>query len=261
MIAVRRLLRWFAALTLCALLAACGQDSEPARGPVVLAASSMQEALEDAAAAWSAGGSAEESAGERAEPVLSFAASSALARQVRQGAPADVFVSADEAWMDDLEAGGLLRPGTRADVAGNRLVVIRPQGAAPRTLADLGGDKLALADPAAVPAGRYARAALESLGLWSGVRDNVVAAENVRAALALVERGEAALGIVYATDALASDKVEVVERLPAGSHPPIRYPAAVIGDSAHPEAEAFAAFLTSAEAKAIFARRGFEPAE
>ena len=220
---------------------------------MVLAASSLQEAMTDAVEAWEAQG--------HPEPALSFAASSALARQVESGAPADIFVSADEAWMDELETNGLLRAGSRGDLLGNRLVAIAPKGAAPIALADLGDGRLALADPEAVPAGRYAKAALETLGLWDGLEDNVVPAENVRAALALVERGEAALGIVYATDALASDRVQVVERLPAGSHPPIRYPVAILAASANPGAQALRAFLASREARAIFERRGFEPVE
>lgn len=235
------------------LLAACGGAPAEERGPVVLAASSLQEAMTDAAEAWEARG--------HPQPALSFAASSALARQVEQGAPADIFVSADEAWMDDLESKGLLRAGSRGDLLGNRLVQIAPKGAAPVALADLGDGRLALADPEAVPAGRYAKAALETLGLWDGLEDNVVPAENVRAALALVERGEAPLGIVYATDALASDKVEVVERLPAGSHPPIRYPVAILAASTSPDAQDLRAFLASGEARAIFERRGFEPVE
>ena len=218
---------------------------------MVLAASSLQEAMTDAAEAWEAQG--------HPEPALSFAASSALARQIEQGAPADIFVSADEAWMDDLESKGLLRAGSRGDLLGNRLVMIAPKGAAPVALADLGDGRLALAE--AVPAGRYAKAALETLGLWDRLADNVVPAENVRAALALVERGEAALGIVYATDALASDKVEVVEGLPADSHPPIRYPVAILAASTNPDAQALRAFLASGEARAIFERRGFEPVE
>jgi molybdate transport system substrate-binding protein len=124
-------------------------------------------------------------------------------------------------------------------------------------LAELGEGRLALADPAAVPAGKYAKAALESLGQWQAAEAKVVPAENVRAALALVERGEAALGIVYATDAIASDAVEVLETFPEGSHPPIRYPAAVLAGSRHAEAAGFLEFLRSDRARAIFAKHGF----
>ena len=228
---------------------ACSQSSEPGQGPVVLAASSLQGALEEAAGAWTAHG--------HPAPVLSFAASSALARQVEQGAPADLFVSADEEWMDTLAGENLLRAGTRTDLLSNRLVLVTRKDGGVRRLADLGSGKLALADPAAVPAGKYAKAALESLGQWQAVEANVVPAENVRAALALVERGEAALGIVYATDALASGKVEVLETLPESSHPPIRYPAAVLAGSRNGDAAAFLAFLSSDGARRIFAQHGF----
>jgi molybdate transport system substrate-binding protein len=238
------------ALLIPALLA-CGQaaDRDGARGPVVLAASSLQESLEEVADAWAAEG--------HAAPVLSFAASSALARQVEQGAPADLFVSADEEWMDTLAGQGLLRTGTRTDLFSNRLVLIAKAGGTVRSLAELGDGRLALADPDAVPAGKYAKAALESLGQWQAVEARVAPAENVRAALALVERGEAPLGIVYATDALASDAVEVIETFPESSHPPIRYPAAVLADSKHPDAAAFLAFLSSDAARQIFAKHGF----
>ena len=233
------------------LLAACGGTDRSERGPMVLAAASLQESLEDAAAAWTARG--------RAAPVLSFAATSALARQVEQGAPADLFISADEEWMDILAGQGLLRAGTRRDLLGNRLVLVAKRGSEVRSLAALGDRRLALADPAAVPAGKYARAALESLGEWQAVESRIAPAENVRAALALVERGEAPLGIVYATDALASSEVEVVRELPAASHPPIRYPAAVLAGSKHPESAAFLEFLSSAEARRVFLRHGFGP--
>lgn len=215
----------------------------------MLAASSLQEALTEVAAAWKDHG--------HAAPVLSFAATSALARQVQQGAPADLFFSADEEWMDRLDHAGLVRSGTRGDVIGNQLVLIGPKGTAAHGLADLGDGRLSLADPAAVPAGKYAKAALESLGQWDAVAAKVAPAENVRAALALVERGEAPLGIVYATDALASDKVQVVATLPASSHPPIRYAVAVLTASQHPDAAGFRQFLQSAEAARIFEKHGF----
>jgi molybdate transport system substrate-binding protein len=233
-----------------ATLLACGKAAdEPTTGPVVLAASSLQESLEDVAKAWAAKG--------HAMPVLSFAASSALARQIEQGAPADLFVSADADWMDTLEKQRLLRAGTRGEILTNRLVLVTRKGGPVRSLADLGDWRLALADPGAVPAGKYARAALESRGQWQAVEARVVPAENVRAALALVERGEAALAIVYSTDAMASDAVDVIETFPEGSHPPIRYPAAVLAGSAHPDAAEFRTFLASDEAQRIFARYGF----
>lgn len=216
----------------------------------MLAAASLQEAMGEAADAWAMGG--------HPAPVLSFAGTSALARQIEQGAPADLFVSADEEWMDTLERQGLLRPGTRGDLLGNRLVLIAPKGSAARGLADLGDGRLALADTEAVPAGKYAKAALEHLGEWPGVADRIAPAENVRAALALVERGEAPLGIVYATDAMASAKVRVVRVFPADSHPPIRYPVAILATASDPDAAALRAFLASPEAQRIFARHGFQ---
>lgn len=215
--------------------------------------------MEAAADAWTAKG--------HLRPVLSFAATSALARQIESGAPAHLFLSADEQWMDSVEKAGSVRPGTRAVLAGNAIVIIAPaqsgippelnQGALTRALGNDG--RLAMADPDAVPAGRYGKAALESLGLWGVAASRLARAENVRAALALVERGEAPLGIVYATDAAASNGVRIVARLPEASHPPIRYPIAALTNADHPDAEAFRQFLLSDEGRAIFARFGFLP--
>lgn len=228
-----------------------------ARGPLVLAAASLQEAMTDAADRWAMKG--------HARPVLSFAASSALARQVEAGAKADLFAPADEAWMDYLQGRGLLRAGTRARLAANRLVLIAPAGSKvaldirrgfPLAQA-LGAGRLAMADPAAVPAGRYGRAALIALGVWDGVAGKVAAAESVRAALALVARGAAPLGVVYATDARATKDVRVVGVFPAASHAPITYPVARLKAGTHGEAEAFRRFLISDEGRAILARRGF----
>jgi molybdate transport system substrate-binding protein len=224
-----------------------------ARAPLVLAAASLQESMTAAASAWAAKG--------RAKPVCSFAASSALARQIAAGAVADLFVSADEPWMDDIEKRGLIAPGTRAPFLGNRLVVVRPKGARGDVRAPLakllGGGPLALADPDAVPAGRYAKASLQKLGAWDVVAGRVVRGESVRAALAFVERGAAPFGIVYATDAQASSGVEVVRVLPDASHPPIRYPLARLKASTSPDAEPFRRFLLGGEGRAIFRRFGF----
>lgn len=227
------------------------------RGPVVFAAASLQESLSEAANAWAAKG--------HAKPVLSFAASSALARQVITGAPADLFLSADEPWMDAVAKAGLLRAGPRATLLGNRLVLIAPVASKARLtpargfpLAKaLGAGRLALADPDTVPAGKYAKAALIRLGVWPSVAGKLAPAENVRAALALVERGAAPLGIVYATDARASKAVRVVGALPASSHPPIRYPVALLKASRHKDAAGFRTFLFSKQGRAIFARHGF----
>lgn len=225
--------------------------------PVVLAAASLQESLSAAADAWARTG--------HPRPVISFAASSALARQVEAGAPADLFVSADEEWMDYLAQRRLVAPGSRADFLTNRLVLVAPAASplrlavAPRMAlgAALGPGRLALADPDSVPAGRYAREALTRLGAWPQVAGKLARAENVRAALALVARGEAPLGVVYATDALAEPRVRVVDAFPVGSHRPITYPLARIARSTNPEGEAFRRFLLSPAARAIFRRYGF----
>lgn len=250
-----RRLVFFIGLYLAALSSALAQQA----GPLVLAAASLQESLNDAATAWAAQG--------HDRPVLSFAASSALARQIEAGAPADLFISADEPWMDDVAAKGLIVPGTRLPFLSNRLVLIAPVGSGVRLSIGprfplaraLGSGRLAMADPDAVPAGRYGKAALEKLGVWPSVAGKVAPAENVRAALALVERREASLGIVYATDARASAKVRVVGVFPVGSHPPIVYPLARLKTSVHKDAEGFRRFLLSRQGKAIFARYGFSP--
>ena len=227
------------------------------RGPVVLAAASLQESLTEAANVWAAKG--------HAKPILSFAASSALARQVIAGAPADLFLSADEEWMDAVARAGLLRVGTRTTLLGNRLVLIAPAPSKVRLTPArgfpiakaLGTGRLAIADPDAVPAGKYAKAALTALGVWPSVAAKTAPAENVRAAMALVERGAAPLGIVYATDARASKSVRIVGTFPAASHPPIRYPVALLKASRNKDAAAFRAFLLSKQGRAIFARHGF----
>lgn len=227
-------------------------------GPVVLAAASLQETLTEAANAW---------AGRRhAKPVLSFASSSALARQIEAGAPADLFISADEEWMDYVAKKGLVQPGTRASFLSNRLVLIAPADSRARPIVIgrnfplarlLGNGRLAMADPNAVPAGKYGKAALSNLGIWGAVSQRVASAENVRAAMALVERGEAPYGIVYATDARASRGVKVVGTFPADTHAPITYPIARLKTSSNRDAEVFRRFLLSPAGKAIFARRGF----
>jgi molybdate transport system substrate-binding protein len=228
-----------------------------ARGPLVLAASSLQESLTEAANAWTAQG--------HERPVISFAASSALARQVLAGAPADLFVSADEVWMNAVAAKGRIRPATRARMLTNRLVLVAPAASKARlTIAPnfplasvLGTGRLAMADPDSVPAGLYGKEALTRLGIWQNVAPKLARAENVRAALALVERGEAPFGIVYATDALASRAVRVIGTFPANSHSPITYPIATLTAATNPDAEGFRRFLLSPAGKAIFARRGF----
>jgi len=225
----------------------------------VLAASSLQEALQAEADAWAKQ--------DHPQPVISFAASSALARQIESGAPADLFLSADEEWMDAADKAGALRKGTRRDLLGNSIVLVAPKASAATVDlsraasldAAIGKGRLAMANPDAVPAGKYGKAALTQLKLWDQVAGKVAATDNVRAALALVESGEAPLGIVYATDAAASAKVRVVATFPAGSHPPIRYSVAILAASTSGQADSFEHFLKSTMGRAIFARYGFIP--
>ena len=195
------------------------------------------------------------------------AASSALARQIEAGAAADVFFSADLEWMDYLEQRQLLRPGSRRDVVLNRLVLIAPAASSVRVklapgvdlLGALGAGRLATGDPDSVPVGKYAHAALSKLGVWDRVASRIVRAENVRAALAFVARGEAPLGIVYRTDALAEKRVRIVDVFPEDTHPPIVYPIALTR-RAGPAAQQLEDFLTSEAARAVFRRYGFQPA-
>lgn len=195
----------------------------------------------------------------------SYASSSTLARQIEQGAPADVYVSANPQWMDYLDQRGLLAAGTRIDLLGNALVLIAPRGSAIDLAiapgfplaATLAGGRLAMGDPDHVPAGMYGRAALETLDVWSGVAARIIRADNVRVALALVSRGEAPLGIVYRSDAVADPGVRVVDAFPAASHPPIVYPAALTAESRHPAAAEFLRFLRSPAAASLFERYGF----
>jgi molybdate transport system substrate-binding protein len=227
-----------------------------AHAQLVFAAASLKNALDEVAAV------------SPGRPTVSYGASSALAKQIEGGAPAQVFLSADLDWMDYLEQRRLIREGTRRNLLGNKLVLIAP--AASTVKADIGpgfplarllGDgRLATADPAHVPAGKYTRAALEKLGVWDSVAGRLAAAENVRAALALVARGEAPLGSVYATDAVAEPKVRVVAAFPEGLHPAIVYPVALT--AAAPAAGSAADFLNllrSPVARRVFEKHGFTP--
>jgi molybdate transport system substrate-binding protein len=224
----------------------------------VFAAASLKNALDAVAAGY------ERETGRRVS--ISYAASSALAKQIEQGAPADLFVSADLDWMDYLQERGLVRRETRRSLVGNRLVLVAPaESPAPVALtpgslaAALGRGRLAIAAVAAVPAGKYGKAALENLGLWREVAGRLAQAENVRAALAFVARGEAPLGIVYETDARAEPDVAVVARFPETSHPAIVYPVAITAASQSPHANAFLDALRNPRHAAIFAREGFRP--
>ncbi len=223
----------------------------------ILAASSLTEAMTDLAAAWARAG--------HPRPVLVFAASSALARQLEAGAPADVFVSADEEWMTYAQDRKLIDPRTRATLATNHLVLVVPIASPARVAIRPGFDLAALVgtgrwvtgDPDAVPVGRYARQALTKLGAWAAAAPRLARTENVRAALAFVERGDAAAGIVYATDARASAKVRIAGVFPAASHAPIRYPVAATRGAQAPQTTRFLAFLRSPAARRLLGARGF----
>jgi molybdate transport system substrate-binding protein len=223
----------------------------------VFAAASLTNVLQEVGDAYTA---------ESRIPVrFSFAASSALARQIESGAPADVFVSADQEWMDYLQSRNLIAPATRTNIVTNDLVLIAPADSglalkiAPgfALAAALGtSGRMATGDPASVPVGKYARAALTALGVWSSVENRIVAADNVRTALNFVARGEAPVGIVYATDARSEPKVRVLDVFPASSHETISYPAATTG-GAVPEAANFLRFLSGPVARALFLKAGF----
>lgn len=197
--------------------------------------------------------------------VVSYAASSALARQIERGAPADLFISADFEWINYLEQRKLLRAGSRVNLASNRLVLIAPADSktvltiAPKfsLAAALGDSRLAVADPDNVPAGKYGKAALEALGVWRDVAPKTARAENVRAALALVARGEAPFGIVYSTDAVAERKVRLVDTFPVHLHPPIAYTAALLADSRSKAAGTLLQYLRTSEARGVWRKFGF----
>jgi molybdate transport system substrate-binding protein len=225
---------------------------------VVFAAASLKNALDEIAQTWS------KDTGKPA-PKISYAASSALARQIEQGAPADMFISADLDWMDYVAGKNLIKADTRFNLLGNKIVLIAPKDSKTTTLAISGADlakalaggRLSMANIDSVPAGKYGKAALEKLGAWTAVKDSIAQAENVRAALLLVARGEAPLGIVYSTDAAAEPTVKTVATFPEDSHPPIIYPAALTKDSRNADAKPFLDFLRSAKARTVFEKQGF----
>ena len=225
---------------------------------LVFAAASLKNALDDAIISY------RQQSGDQIS--ASYAASSALARQIASGAPADIFISADLDWMDYAQRHNLIRPETRKNLLGNRLVLIAPASHAADVeiapnfpLAELLGDgRLAMADPDSVPAGKYGKMALEALGVWSSVEGRVARAENVRAALFFVSRQEAPFGIVFETDAAADKNVKIVGVFPDGTHPPIIYPVAVTARSKNPDAGKFLNFLESEAAAPIFEKQGFK---
>lgn len=223
----------------------------------VFAAASLKEALDSQARAFEA------AKGHRV--AISYAGSNALARQIEAGAPAAIFISADTDWVDYVEQKQLAVPGSRMNLLRNDLVLVAP-AASTATLkiapgfalaAALGKGRLAMAN-AAVPAGKYAQASLGALGVWDAVSPKVAGAENVRAALALVSRGEAPFGIVYRTDALADKGVRIVDAFPAGTHPPIVYPLVVLKAAKGNAPRDFAAWLAAPEARATWVRHGFQ---
>ena len=243
-----------AALAVCAVLLA---SHASAADVTVFAAASLKEAMDEQARNFQAatGG----------KVIVAYGASNALAKQIEAGAPADLFVSADRDWMDYLDARRHVAPGTRSNLLGNRLVLIAPASSA-GTLklapgfglaAALGSDKLAMANPDSVPAGKYGRSALEKLGVWSSLEKQVARTDTVRAALALVSRGEAPFGIVYRTDALADKGVRIVDTFPADSHPPIIYPIGLVAHRKSAAAKPLYDYLRSPAAHAAWEKHGF----
>ena len=222
---------------------------------LVFAAASLTDALKEIAASWEIAG------GESV--VFNFAASSLLARQIREGAPADLFLSADEAQMDGLERAGLVVPGTRRSVLSNTLVVVVPADstlriASARDLAGKGVERIALAEPTSVPVGVYSKKFFERVGIWDALAPKVVPTENARATLAAVESGNVDAGIVYRTDAAISKHVRIAFEIPAAMGPAISYPFALVkGAPRETEARRFLAYIGSPAARAVFVRYGF----
>ncbi len=247
--------RLFAAALLLGVLVPAVQAQ--AQDLTVFAAASLKESLDAVA------GQYLRTSGFRVQP--SYFASSALAKQIENGAPADVFISADIEWMDYLDKRRLLRAGSRTNLLHNRLALIVPADSKLQIdikpgmplLDALRDGKLSMADPDSVPAGKYGRVALEKLGVWKSVERSVVRGDNVRTALNFVARGEAPLGIVYQTDAYAEKRVRIAGLFPSDTHPAIIYPVAVVAASRHAGAQSFANYLKSAEARAIFEKYGF----
>jgi molybdate transport system substrate-binding protein len=237
---------------------ACAASPAPQKATMLFAAASMRNALDEAMALF-------QKAHRGVEIKASYAASMTLARQIAAGAPADIFVSADVASMDYLAARDLIKPETRFDLLGNSLVVVAPSDSPLNSLAfteeaffvALGSGRLAIGDPASVPAGKYAKAAFEKLGLWSALEPRFAYAENVRSALVFVARKEAPLGVVYATDAKSEPKVKIVATFAEGAHPKIVYPIALTQAASGDTPTRFIKFLKGPQAKAVFLRNGF----
>jgi molybdate transport system substrate-binding protein len=246
------------AVALAAAAALCPGPANAQTSITVFAAASLKNALDEANVSFA------KQVGIKV--VVSYAATSALVRQIEAGAPADVFLSADLRWMDYAAERKLIKPDTRVNLLGNALVLIAPKASKVDNIAiskgfDIaalaGQGRIAVANMESVPAGRYAKAALQSLGAWPAAEKKLAMAENVRAALAFVARGETQVGIVYSTDAKAEPNVKVVGAFPDGSHPPVIYPVAATAATAKPEVARYLTFLRSREAKAAFERHGF----
>lgn len=254
---MRNVIRFRAAAAAIVLMALSPFQATQAQDVVVFAAASLTNALDEAGQLFERQGGA--------HTKISYAASSALAKQIESGAPADMFISADLDWMDYLEQHHLIQTATRKNLLGNRLVLVAPAESDAKAeikpgldlVGLLKGGRLAMADPDSVPAGKYGKAALEKLGVWNSVRAAVAPAETVRAALLFVSRRETPLGIVYATDAAADPRVKIVGVFPPDTHPPIIYPAALTADSKNASAARLLEFLGSAAAKPIFEKQGF----
>src|SRR5262245_6921727 len=256
----RTFLARFAALTAAALVV-CGppQGSGHAQGRdlVIFAAASLKNALDAINAQW------QKETGKKA--LISYASSSALAKQIEQGAPAQMFISADLDWMDYVAQKTLIKPETRSNLLGNRIVLIAPKDKAQSIeirpgfdLAKVLGDgRLSIANVDSVPAGKYGKAALEKLGVWPSVSNKIAQAENVRAALLLVSRGEAPLGIVYQTDAAADTNVKIIGTFTEDSQTQMIYPIALTANANHPDAASFLDYIKSAKAKPLFEAQGF----
>lgn len=245
----------FLRMVACALAASLLAAAAHAAPVTVFAAASLKNALDEVGAEY------EKSGGEAR---FSYAASSAIARQIEQGAPADIYVSADSDWMDHLAQRQLIVASSRRDLLTNRLALIAPANTKTALTirrgmpiaAALGSSRLAVAGPE-VPAGKYAKASLTALGVWDSVSGRLAQAENVRTALQYVARGESPLGIVYDTDAKAEPRVRIVGLFPEGTHPKIVYPAALVAGSKNPDAARFLAFMSSPRAAAVFRKHGF----
>ena len=251
-------LRWVLGSAVALLVPWSSQAPARAQGGdvVVFAAASLKNALDAVNAQW------QKETGKSAK--ISYAASSALAKQIEQGAPAQMFISADLDWMDYLSGKSLIKADTRSNLLGNRIVLIAPKDKAQPIdikpgfdLAKVLGDgRLSMANVDSVPAGKYGKAALEKLGVWASVSNKLAQAENVRAALLLVSRGEAPAGIVYQTDAASDSSVKIIGTFPEDTHPPIIYPIALTAN-ASPDAAAFLAYIRSDKAKPLFEAQGF----